>query len=405
MTQQVADARTAPEHESRGHAVILVILAVTAAVAVAGQYYIQPLLSVVAYQFGVPEGVAALLVTATQVGFVVGLVFLVPLGDLVQHRRLLPALLTLAAVALAACGVAPGFWALAAASVAVGVSAAAAQVAVPLAGHLVPPGFTGRATGIVMSGLMLGILLARTASGVIAGAFGWRAVFFVAAGVELALALVLWFAVPRTRPSTTLRYPALLKSVVELVISSPVLRSRMLLGGISMCGFSVLWTSLAFLLAGNGSAYHFDEATIGLFGLVGAAGALAAPIVGHIADGGRATLAATVAWLLVIAGWAGLAWGTTSLVGLIIGLLVFDFGAQAIQLSNQHAIYGTHPDARSRVTTAYMSAYFVGAVVGSVVSGFTYQLGGWPAVCALGAAVATAGLVTWAVTARTQPAA
>lgn len=392
------ELHTMPSRES---ARVLTALSITAAVAVAGQYYIQPLLDTISHDFVVSAGIAGLLVTAAQTGFLLGIAFVVPLGDRIQHRTLLPALLVFSAVMLAAAAMAPGFWSLGVLLVAVGVGASAAQVAVPLAAALVPASHAGRATAKVMTGLLIGILLARTVSGVVAGIFSWRAIFGIAAAVELVLAAILWWKIPPTSPTSELRYGALLASIGRLVRSSKILRSRMLLGALSMCGFSIMWTSLAFLLGGTGSTgYHFSEPAIGAFGLAGAAGALGAPLVGRLADRGRARLAATAAWVIAIVGWGLSAWGTSSIVALVAGLLVFDLGVQAIQLSNQHAIYSAHPDARSRVTTAYMSAYFAGAVLGSVVSGFTYQFGGWLAVCSVGGAVALIGLLLWAFISR-----
>ena len=384
-------------------ATTLFVLSFTAAVAVAGLYYMQPLLSVVAREFGTPVGITGLLVTATQVGYVVGLILIVPLGDLLEQRKILAVLLVVAAIALAAAGFAPGFWCLCIILVGVGITAAAAQVAVPLAADLALPERRGRATGMVMSGLLLGILLARTVSGLIAELSSWRTVFLVAAFAELVLAALVWNLVPSTTASTDSSYRTLLASVARLVGSSPILRARMLLGLLSMCGFSALWTSIAFLLAGDGgSQYHFGEGVIGVFGLAGVAGALGAPVVGRLADGGRVRLAASVAWTLVIVGWALSAWGAVSVVALVAGLVVFDLGVQSIHLSNQHAIYSAHPDARSRVTTAYMTSYFLGGVLGSVASGFAYQAGGWLAVCAFGVGVALLGLATWGVVARLE---
>lgn len=384
-------------------ATTLFVLSFTAAIAVAGLYYIQPLLSVVAAEFGTPVGITGLLVTATQVGYVVGLVLIVPLGDLLEQRKILAVLLVVAAVALAGAGFAPGFWALCIILAGVGITAAAAQVAVPLAADLALPERRGRATGMVMSGLLLGILLARTVSGLIAEFSSWRTVFLVAAVAELVLAALVWKLVPTTTASTDSSYRTLLASVARLVGSSPLLRARMLLGLLSMCGFSAMWTSIAFLLAGDGGTrYHFGEGMIGVFGLAGVAGALGAPVVGRLADGGRVRLAASIAWILVIVGWGLCAWGTVSVLALVAGLVVFDLGVQSIQLSNQHAIYSAHPQARSRVTTAYMTSYFLGGVLGSVASGFAYQAGGWLAVCGFGLAVSVLGLTAWGVVARLE---
>jgi predicted MFS family arabinose efflux permease len=377
---------------------VLFMLSMVAAVAAGSLYYVQPLLSLIAEEFRTPLGVAGLLVTATQIGYVVGLSLVVPLGDLLEQRRILSTLLGVSALALVGAGLAPGFGALLAILVVMGVSASAAQVAVPLAAHLALPERRGRATGTVMSGLLLGILLARTVSGALAQFISWRAVFFAAAAVEVVLAGLVWRTIPKTPPVANTSYGGLLLSVVHLVRSSGVLRARMALGFLSMCGFSAMWTSLTFLLAGDGGTrYDFGEAVIGIFGLAGAAGALGARLVGRLADRGRVRLAATVAWLLVALGWGLLAGGVWSIAALIAGLIVFDLGIQAIQISNQHAIFTVHPEARSRVTTAYMTSYFAGGVLGSLVSGFAYQAGGWLAVCGFGLGTAALGLVVWAV--------
>jgi predicted MFS family arabinose efflux permease len=384
-------------------ATTLFVLCVTAANAVAGLYYIQPLLSLVARDFGTSLGVTGLLVTATQVGYVLGLALVVPLGDLLEQRKILAMLLVAAALALTGAGCAPTFWPLCAMLVSVGITAAAAQVAVPLAANLALPERRGRATGTVMSGLLLGILLARTVSGVLTELISWRAVFLLAAVVQLILAGLVWQEVPRTVASTDSSYRGLLVSVLRLIGSSPLLRARMFFGLLSMCGFSAMWTSIAFLLAGDGGTrYHFGEAVIGVFGLAGVAGALGAPVVGRLADGGRVRLAATGAWMLVILGWCLSAGGTVSVVALIVGLVMFDLGVQSIQLSNQHAIYTAHPEARSRVTTAYMMSYFFGGILGSVVSGFAYGAGGWLAVCGFGLGVAMLGLLAWKVVASAE---
>nr|WP_245535273.1 MFS transporter [Segniliparus rotundus] len=373
---------------------LLLLLSVVAAASVAGLYYAQPLLRVIADQLHVSIGLAGLLVTGSQIGYAAGLLFIVPLGDVVSTKKLLAGMVAAASLALVAAGLSQDFTMLCAALVLVGVAATAAMLAVPLAAHLAPPERRGQATGFVMSGLLLGILLARTVSGVVAQVFGtWRAVFFLAAAAELVLAAVLWLLVPKTVPSAHGPYGTLLLSVGKLVRTSPLLRKRMALGFLNMAGFSALWTSIAFLLSGSGGTrYHDSEAVIGLFGLVGAAGALIAPVTGRFADRGRGVLVATLAWIIVLVSWPFLAWGSCSLAALIVGLVVFDLGVQMVHLSNQHAIYAAHAAARSRATSAYMVPYFLGGVAGSAASGFLYQESGWAGVCWAGAAFGAVGL-------------
>jgi predicted MFS family arabinose efflux permease len=296
-------------------------------------------------------------------------------------------------VSLAA-GLAPTFSVLCAVLVLAGITSAAAQIVVPFAASLAAEDRRGRITGTVMSGLLLGILLARTISGAIAEIGGWRLVFFVAAIVVALLALLVWRLLPSVTAPATTSYAGLLHSVLVLVREHPVLRGRMALGLLSMAQFSAMWTASSFLLA---RTYHFSDGLIGLFGLAGAAGALGAPLAGRLADRGHGHHATTAAWMCLLTGWGLLAWGNHNLAALITGLLVFDLGAQGAQISNQNKIYSLDPDARSRITTAYMVTYFIGGMLGSVIASYTYQLSGWTAVCILGATTAAAGLTIWAL--------
>jgi predicted MFS family arabinose efflux permease len=250
----------------------------------------------------------------------------------------------------------------------------------------------------VMSGLLIGILVARTISGLVAQLLGWRAVFVLAAAAMLLLAAILRWALPKVPATERLPYPALLRSVLELVKGEPLLRQRMFLGATAFGCFSVLWTSLAFLL--SGPPYHYGNAVIGLFGLAGLAGATAAPVAGRLADRGHGRLAMTASILVLLASWGLLALGKGSVFALIAGIAALDLGVQAMHISNQSAVYSLHGQARSRLTTAYMVAYFMGGVVLSAITSTLYSSGGWGAVCALGAITAALGLVAWLVTER-----
>jgi predicted MFS family arabinose efflux permease len=368
-------------------------LAVIAALAAGSIYYVQPLLDTIAREFGVGPAQAGLLVTATQLGFVGGLAVGGPLGDRMSRRTLVTALLATSAGTLGLAAVAPAFWLLVAAMTAIGVAAAAAQVAVPFAAQLADPAHRGRVTGTVMGGLLLGVLLARTASGAGAGAAGWRSVFAAAAVVMAALAVVAWRRLPADRDGKDPRgLAALIGSVAGIVRAEPVLRNRMLLGALGMFGFSAMWTSSAFLLAGH---YGLPDPVIGLFGLAGAAGALGAPLVGRFADRGHGAVATTAGWAMVAAGW-GLLWlGGGSIVAFVAGLLVFDLAVQVLQISNQSRIYQLDPAARGRITTAYMVSMFSGGMVGSVVGASAFAQGGWTAVCVAGLVVALLGGIRW----------
>lgn len=253
-----------PARLSRG---LVALLALASGATVANLYYIQPLLSVVAHDFGVSDGIAGLLVTFAQIGYVAGLAFLVPLGDIVQRRRLISTILLGTAAALAVCSAAPGFGVLAAALIAVGALSVVAQIIVPLASTLAAPEERGRVVGTVMSGLLIGILSARTLSGFVAQLGGWRLVFALASGGMLILSLTLWRVLPTVIQTDSVRYRAVLRSVITLIAEEPLLRQRMLLGALGFGCFSVLWTSIAFLL--SAPPYGYSEGIIGLFGLAG----------------------------------------------------------------------------------------------------------------------------------------
>lgn len=376
------------------------LFAITAGSSAGCLYYLQPLLHQISVDFSISTATAGLLIAVTQIGYLLGLAFVVPLGDFLNRRRLVVTLLAVSCAALIVAALMPTYAGLLIMVFAVGISASAAQIVVPWAAAIAGPGERGTVVGTVMSGLLIGILFSRVLSGLVADIGGWRAVLLVAAVLQLTMAAAVGWRAPAgqvTRTETAQSYPQVLRSILTLVSQHSVLRHRMLLGALSMAAFSGMWTAIAFLLAGSGdSSYHFSEAQIGLFGLAGVAGALGAPIVGKLADRGFLRHAQYAAWLTQIAGWLLLWVGGHSVVVLIIALLVFDFGIQAVQLANQAGVYSLDGQARSRLTTAYMVAYFAGGVVGSTVGGWAYQTGGWLLVCEIGFGAAVLGLGLWA---------
>lgn len=319
-----------------------------------------------------------------------------------ERRLLVTVLLAATAVVLAGAAVAPAFPALVAAVAAVGLTAGVAQVVVPLAASLAPDATRGRVVGTVMSGLLVGILAARTVAGGLAELGGWRLVFGAAAALMAGLAVVVRLRLPRVPPTESLSYPRLLGSVVGLVRTEPVLRQRMVLGALGFGGFTVLWTGLTFLLAAP--PFGYSEAVIGLFGLAGLAGAAAAPVAGRLADRGRAGTTITAALVALLVSWGLLALGPLSLVALVAGIVLLDLAQQALQISHQSAIYARVPQARSRVTTAYMTAVFLGGAAASAATGAVQPLAGWTGVVLLGTGIAVAALVFWLATRRRTPA-
>ncbi len=365
---------------------LVALIAVATGAVVANLYYAQPVLHQVAGSFHSGPGPTSSIITATQIGYAAGLLLVVPLGDLHPRRPLVVRLFVVSAVALVGCALAPSLWFFGLASVAVGGASVAGQVMIPFAADLAPEERRGRVVARIMTGLLLGILLARTVSGLVAQAAGWRAIYWLSAGLMIVFALVLWRALPSEGPRPHRSYPSLVGSSLRLLATEPVLRRRAWHGACAFAAFSVLWTTLAFLL--SGSPYHYSNAVIGLFGLVGAGGILAANLAGKLADSARAT-ATTVGAGVLLAGSFALLWsGRTSLGALIAGIVVLDMGTQGMQITNQAVIYALRPDARSRINSAYMVCYFLGGAVGSVSAGAFYGTHGWAGVCLLGAAFA-----------------
>lgn len=370
--------------------VLVLVMAVATGLTVANNYYAQPLLPLIGRDLHLGAGLSGLIVTVAQAGYALGLFFLLPLGDLLERRRLVVVLSLATAGGLVWLGTAGSAALLLPAALAVGACSVLAQVLVPFAASLASDHERGQVVGMVMSGLLIGILLARTLAGFLAETGTWRVVYFVAAGAMLAQAAVLWWRLPAWRERTSLHYGSLLGSVVAMMGQEPVLRRRALYGFFSFGTFSVLWTSLAFLLAHR---YHYSSGVIGLFGLAGAAGAVTATVAGRLSDRGHASRSTLAATTLLALSWLALWAGSSSVVALIVGVVVLDIGAQGLQITNQSEIYRLRPEARSRLTAAYMVTYFIGGAIGSAVSAFLYGHLGWDGVCLVGASFAVADLV------------
>jgi predicted MFS family arabinose efflux permease len=338
-----------------------------------------------------------LLVPLAQIGFVVGILFIVPLGDLLQRRRLVSVLLIGTALALAVAAVAWNFTVLATATLAAGVCSVAAQVLVALSATLAAPDRQGRVVGQVMSGLLIGVLLARTVAGIVAAGWGWRWVYASAAILMAVLAGVLRVALPEVAASSDLPYRRLLLSVGRLLVVHPQLRVRIIYGAVTFAGFGALWTTIALLAADR---YHYNEATIGLLALVGAIGALAAQGSGRLVDAGLLHVATGAFLLTILGGWVAGVYGGNSLAALILSLILIDLGVQGIHIANQSAIYRLDPGARNRITTAYIALYFCGGAIGSVTAAIAYGRAGWSAVVVSGIVFTAIGIVIWALPAR-----
>ena len=333
-------------------------MAVACGLAVANIYYAQPLLADMGRYFGVPDRRMGLVSMLSQIGYATGMLLFLPLGDRLERRSFILAMLGAVTVALLGVAAAPSFAWLAAASLAVGVTTITPQLLVPFAAHLAEPAERGRVVGTVMSGLLIGILAARTVSGVVGGSLGWRTMYGIAAVVMVALAVSLKGLLPRSQPEGLgVTYFGLLRSIGGLLRDEPVLRQSCLLGAMSFGAFSAFWTTLAFHLARP--PFGYGSGVVGLFGLAGIVGALAAPLAGRFADrrSPRWTIGAGLACILL--SYAVLYEFGGTVCGMVVGVILLDLGAQSAHVSNQSQIYAIRPEARSRMNTAYMVANHV----------------------------------------------
>ncbi|MFI9235404.1 MFS transporter [Streptomyces sp. NPDC053079] len=385
---------------SRG---VVVLFAVACGAAVANVYLSQPLLVTMGHDLAMSPALVGSVVTLTHVGYGLGLFFLVPLGDVVDRRRLIVAQLLLLVVALATVAAAPTAAVLLAGVAAMGLLAVVTQTLVAFAASLAPPAGRGRVVGLVTSGVVSGILLARTASGLMADLAGWRSVYIASASLTALLALVLYRVLPRRSdaPPTTLRYGRLLRSTITLFARERLLRHRALFGLLIFAAFSTLWSSVALPL--SEAPYFLSHSAIGALGLIGVAGALAATVAGRLNDRGLSRHTTGIALALLAASWLPLAFTRSSLWALVVGVIVLDLAVQAVHVTNQTLIYALHPDAGSRLIGGYMVFYSIGSATGAIAATSLYTVAGWGAVCALGAAFSCLGIVLWAFTRHSAP--
>ncbi|EOK5536900.1 TPA: MFS transporter [Enterobacter kobei] len=372
---------------------LILLMSVATGLAVASNYYAQPLLDTIARAFNLSASSAGFIVTAAQLGYAAGLLFLVPLGDMFERRMLIVSMTLLAAGGMLITASSQSLTMMIVGTALTGLFSVVAQILVPLAATLASPDKRGKVVGTIMSGLLLGILLARTVAGLLASLGGWRTVYWVASVLMVVMALALWRGLPKVKQENHLNYPQLLASVFSLFTQDKLLRTRALLGCLTFANFSILWTSMAFLLAAP--PFNYSEGVIGLFGLAGAAGALGARPAGGLADKGKSHLTTTTGLVLLLLSWAAIWYGHVSVLALIVGILVLDLTVQGVHITNQTVIYRVKPEARNRLTAGYMTSYFIGGAAGSLISASAWQHAGWSGVCGIGAIVAALNLLVW----------
>jgi predicted MFS family arabinose efflux permease len=365
----------------------LPFLGLACAVGVSTMYYNQPLLLEMGRTYGVTAGRTGFVAVATQIGYAVGLLAFVPLGDVLERRGLMMRMYGAVSIALILVALAPSINLLIAGSVLIGMLASVTHVALPIAPDLVSHEQRGRAIGTVMTGLLLGILLARTFSGWVSGIHGWRWVFVVAAVMNAAFVPLIKRVMPKLPPKQKLRYSDAMISLWTLFRTQPLLRESCAIGALVFASFSCFWTTLAFLLH---SHYGLGAGVAGTFGVVGAAGALVAPLAGRLADKHGSRWVVSVGMALLAASYL-LLWAEEAahrstafhLAALVVGVVVLDMGAQMTQVANQTRIFGLVPSARSRLNTVYMTVYFSGAAAGSALATIAWVHWGWNGVCGL----------------------
>ena len=392
MSSQSRTTPVPPGLSTRRLRVLTFILAAASGVSIANIFYSQPLLDLIAQTFAVPDSTASIVVTVTQLGYAAGILVLMPLGDLIENRILASRVLIVTAIASAVAAFATNLPLFLVFSAILGFTSVVAQIVIPVAAHLAPAGQGGRYVGQVMSGLLLGIMLARSVSSFLADLWGWRSVYVLSAVLMVIMALVLAATLPRRKPDHAGSYASLVVSIWRLVREEPALRRRAVLQALMFGTFSAFWTSVTYELIRE---HHLSQTQIAIFALIGAAGAVAAPIAGRIGDRGLGRPATGVVFVLAAVAMAVAGLGVHNLVVLGLAGVLLDLAVQGSLVLSQQEIYALRPEARSRLNTVFIGSVFVGGAIGSALSGVLYEHAGWSGVAVLGIVFALIGIGIW----------
>lgn len=356
-------------------------------------YWAQPLLGDIAAELGVLPGTAGLLVTLAQIGYALGVFFVVPLGDTINRKRLIPAIMICCSLSLAGCVLAPDFALLLSTLALVGFTNVAGQMLLPLAGDLATDEQRGRVLGTVASGLLSGILLSRLVSGIVADVFGWRMIYVLASGTILVLAVIMWHAIPVLTPRERIPYGRLLYSVVQVAFRHRRARVIPLFGASLMCVFTAFWTGLTLLL--SAPPFSFSASHIGLVSLLGVLGVVGAQFTGRVYDRGWAVPAIGIGLVVTLAAVALAGFGGSSIVAVLIAISLLSVGAQSVLVLLQTMMVSIDPAARSRLNTAHIVSNFIGGALGSTLAAALWQVGQWTAIMSCSALVVVFALTLW----------
>jgi predicted MFS family arabinose efflux permease len=388
--QNQASSLDTPEAPTPSRSLV-VLLAMTAGLVVMNIYYNQPILNEIAASFKVGSSAVAWVATATQLGYAAGLLFVLPIGDSIDRKHLIIATTLCSSVALSMIPLASGLPIMLLSSFIVGFTSVTPQLAVPYAARLVPGAGRGKVVGMVMSGLLIGILLSRTLSGMIGSKFSWQIVFWSAAGAMILLSIVLHLALPPQPVNAKVSYGHLLASLPRLLATEPILRRHSILGALGFGTFGAFWTTLAFYL--HSRPEHYGADVSGMFGLVAITGALVAPLAGHLGEHWSPRQVNGLFFLLILLAFVVMLFSEQfTLLVLTVGVLLLDAGVQGNQIANQARIYTLNPAHHSRINAAYMVIYFIGGSLGSLIGAQAWVLAGWVGVCGIGISFSLAGL-------------
>jgi predicted MFS family arabinose efflux permease len=379
----------------------VLFMAVCTGLIVANLYYCQPLIILIANEFKIPQAYAGTITYLTQAGYAIGLFFMVPLGDKIERKKQILMTTFASVIALIIAAMAKSFLILQIASLLIGITSIVPQLILPLAASLSAEEHRGKVVGTIMSGLLVGILLSRTLSGFIGELFGWRSMFWIAAGICLLIFFVIQNKFPVNKPQFEGSYGQLIKSLFTLIKTQPVLREATLINVFCFAQFGAFWTTMVLLLSGG--PFYFNSATIGLFGIVGASGALAAPLVGKMGDKGNPRIAVGYGCLLMLMSFITFYFSIENVIGIIIGIVFIDIGIQGVHISNQTRVYSLLPEARNRLNTVFMSFSFLGTAAGSAYGLLLWKFGGWQAVTIGCAVLALLSLVVYGLTYKSNP--